>query len=98
MWTGGEGRAKKASAGAPRRPVQEIVRAGQAETVILIILIILWIILFAFHPYLEWGSTSLRGAYSGLPNPSRGLCLRTPREALRPNGALDGLNVSFSSR
>ena len=32
------------------RPVQEIVRAGQAETVILIILIILWIILFAFHP------------------------------------------------
>ena len=44
-------RAEKASAGAPRRPVQEIVRAGQAETVILIILIILWIILLAFHPY-----------------------------------------------
>ena len=48
---GGDGRAEKASAGAPRRPVQEIVRGGRAETVILIILIILWIILLAFHPY-----------------------------------------------
>ena len=33
--------------------MQEIVRAGQAETVILIILSILWIILLAFHPYLD---------------------------------------------
>ena len=35
---------------AQRRPVQETVRAGRAETVLLIILRTLWIILLAFHP------------------------------------------------
>ena len=37
----------KLSAGAPRRPVHEIVRVGQDETVILVI------ILIAFHPWLR---------------------------------------------
>ena len=49
----GGGGAVKLSAGAPRRPVHEIVRVGQDETVILIILIILVIILVAFHPWLR---------------------------------------------
>ena len=49
----GGGRAVKLSAGAPRRPVHEIVRVGQDETVILIILIIVVIILVALHPWLR---------------------------------------------
>ena len=73
-------RAEKPSAGAPRRPVHEVVRVEQDETIIRIIRIIPPIIPLAFQPYLLVNFGSQRVVCAGMTLGARGS--RAGRSAL----------------